>query len=163
MRRATWVVLVGLAWLAVCGGPQPQDLRVGVHALSVITPDDWEHLDYGTRHHFRRDFARISIEDLQRPGRDLKWAAEHVLERLGENERREVASSVLDSVGRREVLKIDTWDRVSHEHRKRYVFVNNLGELLVVYTMQGSFETMQAAFEELVASITFAESLVVDR
>ena len=101
------------------------------------------------------------IEDLQRSGRDLEKAAEKAMILLREDERREVTTSVPFQIDERNALAIDTWDLFSHRYRKSYVFVENQEELLVIYMMQGQFETMEAAFGELLASFTFVDSLAV--
>jgi len=162
MRRVTGLLLAALALLAACDRPDlPVQLQVGAHTISVVIPPDWEHLDYGDRHHFRRNFDRIVIEDLHRSGRDLEKAAEKAMVQLREDGRREIATSVSFQVDKRNALVIDTWDLLSHQYRERYVFMNNKGDLLVIYMMQGRFETMEAAFGELLASFTFVDSLAV--
>ncbi len=56
---------------------------------------------------------------------------------------------------------IDTWDHVSHQYRKRYLFVLNQKKLLVLYTMQGRFELMEPAFTEMANSLAIVDTLVL--
>ena len=162
MRYVACLLPVSLAFLAIltaCDAPEPTDLRVGAHVFSVHFPEEWEHFDYGEQHQFRKDFERITLEDSRLSGRNLEKSAEIALVQFREDGRREVASSRHVLVGGRDALAIDTWDHLSHEFRKSYVFVNNQGDLLVIYMMQGRFEAMDAAFGELLASVAFPDSL----
>lgn len=164
MRRLVGLLSISLIMLAACDRQDPPvELQVGDHRISVAIPKDWEHFDYGDRYHIRKDFDRIVIEDLPLSGRNLEKAAERAMVRFREDERRETATSVEFQLDERDALAIDTWDLLSHEYRKSYVFVNNGGDLLAIYMMQGRFENMEAAFGELLASFTFTDSLAITR
>lgn len=139
------------------------ELQIGTHSISVVSPLEWEHLDYGERHHFRRGFERISIEEFGFLGVDLDQSADSALVLLREDDRRSVATRGRTRVFDRDAVAIDTWDRLSHQFRKRYVFVDDGDMLLGIYMMTGEFEAMESTFAEVVASITFADSLVSTR
>ena len=145
------IVLPALALLLSAGCAEeplpPVELQVGEHRISAVLPEGWEHLDYGDHHQLRQGFARIAIKE-------IRGSAETGPRRLGENEQRDIASRTPIRIGDREGLVVDTWDRLSHAHRKRFCFVRGEGRLLAFYMMQGEFETMQPALDALVASVT---------
>jgi len=159
MKRCIPVILAILALLPACSKQEPTLLKIGDHTITAFLPEGWEHFNYGERHQLRRDFARISLDDLGLQGSDLDRAAARVMPKIGENDRRSVASRQAFLIGDKDALAIDTWDTFSHEYRKRYVFVIDGRSLLAIYTMQGDFSEMEAAFEELVASVAFPDSL----
>ncbi len=134
-------------------------MRIGDHAITVLFPQDWEHVDYGEKHQFRQDLNRISLEDMGFLGRDIDKAIEYALVKFREDGRRETASRDTLQITGRDARIIDTWDHLSHQYRKRYLFVINDKSLLVIYTMQGRFEMMEPAFTELTASLAFVDSL----
>lgn len=158
-RRTLTVILLALACMPACSKQEPTLLRIGDHTISVHLPEGWEHFNYGERHQLRRDFARISLDDLGLQGRDLDRVATKVMPSLGENDRRSVASKQHFLIGDRDALALDTWDTFSHQYRKRYVFVIDEGSLLAIYTMQGEFSEMEKAFDGLIASVAFVDSL----
>jgi hypothetical protein len=162
MRAVRLLPLVFLVVVAACSEPDPVELTVGAHAISVLFPEEWEHLDYGDKHQFRKDFERIALEDLGRQGGTLGEAAVRVMTGLGENERRSEATRRLFSISGREALEIDTWDNTSHEFRKRYVFVRDKRNLLAIHMMQGKFADMKAPFGDLVASLAYTDSLEIE-
>ena len=159
MRRAVWFLFMALSLMAACDQPEPTRLQVGAHAVSLVIPPDWEHFNYGEQHLFRKDFERISIEDLGTLGSDIDRAVERALVQLREDGRRETASRDSFQVSGRQARMIDTWDHVSHQYRKRYVFVMNERSLLALYMMQGQFELMDSAFEGLKVSLAFTDTL----
>jgi hypothetical protein len=145
------VLILVLSAACVREPPPPVELQVGGQRFSVVIPEGWERLDYGDIHHFRRGIDRISIEE-------AGGAPDKALRRLGEYERRDIASRTPIQIGSQEGLIVDTWDRLSHQYRKRFCFVQGNGPLLVVYMKQGRFEDLQPDFDALVASIAFADS-----
>lgn len=160
MRVAICLAILGLVFACACDkSPEPSAFQVGEQKVTLLTPGDWEHVDYGDQHQWRRDFERISIQDLGNKGSYLDLASERALEQLGENERREVATSDTLTIDGRPAYLIDTWETVSHQYRKRYLLVLNGRSLLAFYTMQGVFENMAAAFDAMAASLAFADSL----
>ena len=159
MRRVCCLLLFATLMVAACDKPEPVPLQVGVHAISVVFPPDWEHFDFGDKHQFRNELERISIEDFGFLGRDLDKAVERAMVMAREDGRRETASRDSLRITGRDARVIDTWDHLSHQYRKRYLFVINEKSLLAVYTMQGRFESMERIFNELTASLAFVDSL----
>jgi hypothetical protein len=161
MRHFLWTPLVALALIGACdrSQPPPRTLQVGSHSIQVTIPDGWEHLDYGDKHQLRRGQHRISIEEMDSLGPTLESGSKRALVELREAERRDVASRRFFEVGGRSAVTIDTWDHLSHQWRKRFVFVDDGGRYLAMYTMLGQFETMETAFDSLVTSLAFTDSL----
>lgn len=163
MRRTSSLILFSVLFsillLAACDKPEPVPLQVGDHAITIFFPQDWEHVNFGNKHQFRHEQERISLEDMGRRGWDLNRAITRAMGTLGENERREEASRDTLEISGRTAMVIDTWDHVSHEYRKRYLFAVNDRSLLVVYTMSGQFELMEPAFTELIGSIAFVDTV----
>lgn len=160
MRRATCLALVALLFLSACGQKQEaSSFQVGGQRVALVVPEDWEHFDYGEQHQWRRDFERITIMDLGSKGSYLDLATERALEELGENQRRETASLDTLTIGGRLGYLIDTWETVSHQYRKRYLFVLNERSLLALYTMQGRFENMAETFDMMATSLAFIDSV----
>jgi hypothetical protein len=160
MRCVICLILLGTLPLAACDKPEPVPLQVGDHAISIIFPQDWEHISYGDRHQFRQDLNRISLEDMGRLGR-IDLALERAMVKLREDGRRENAWRDTLQISGRDARMVQTWDHLSHQYPKRYLFIVNDRSLLVVYTQSGQFEAMETAFTELTASQAFTDSLGV--
>jgi hypothetical protein len=110
-------------------------------------------LEHGTPAEGEASFRDL-IDALQRlPAPSVEDLADVALRVFGHDQRREIANKTHRQVGGREALVIDTWDRLSHEDRKRYVLAINEGSLLLAATEQGVFAEVEEAFDALVASI----------
>lgn len=158
MRRALFPLILATLLLASCDKPEPTALQVGDHAITVLFPQDWEHINHGDKQQFRQAQERISLEDMGRLGY-LDLALERAMVKLREDGRRENAwRDTLEINGRRARL-VHTWDRVSHQYPRRYLFVENDRSLLVIYTQSGQYEKMETAFNELTASIAFVDTV----
>ena len=57
----------------------------------------------------------------------------------------------------REAHRILTWQRLTHDGRRRHVFVVNRGNLLVIRTAMGRDEVLGSAFDSVVRSLVFVE------
>ena len=145
-------VIIALAGGCAPDPPDPVELQVGAQRISVVIPVGWEHIDYGDRHQLRHGLARISIED-------SGGAPDKALRRLGENEQRDVASRTPLEIDSHQGEIVDTWDRLSHQHRRRFCFVQGNGPMLVIYTMPGEFDTVQPVFDALIASVALVDSV----
>jgi hypothetical protein len=160
MRRVFCLLLFATLTMAACDKPEPPlPLQVGDHSITLLFPADWEHINFGDKHQFRHDQERISLEDMGHRGRDLDLAIARAMVILREDGRREEASRDPLIISGRPAMVVDTWDHLSHEYRKRYLFALNDRSLLVVYTMSGQFEKMEPTFTELTGSIAFVDSL----
>jgi hypothetical protein len=91
------------------------------------------------------------------PDPDLPAIARVTLEEIGHDERRDVAEQEPLVIGGRDALRVDTWDRLNHDLRKRHVFILNQGSVLVARMELGRFAEMEAAFDALVASLELPE------
>jgi hypothetical protein len=98
----------------------------------------------------------VEVDALPKP--DIASLAIAVLERIGHDQRRDVAEQRAMAVDGRGALLIDTWDRLNHTGRFRHVFVLNEGNLLLARMEMGRFEDMEPAFDDLVASLSFRPS-----
>lgn len=100
-----------------------------------------------------RSYAEVLAEIDSLPQPDMGTLAEAALESLGHDERYDIALEEARAIDGHEALLVDTWDRLSHDHRRRHLFVLDEGNLLVARMEMGRFEEMAAAFDALVASI----------
>jgi len=162
MNRTGLVFQFLMILMTGCGEPESVPLQVGTLDITVIFPSGWEHIDYGQQHQWRHDFQRIAIQDYDGLGSEIELAIARAMVKLLEDGRREIASRDTLQISGRDARMIDTWDHVSHQYRKRYLFVLNQNKLLVLYTMQGQFELMEPAFAELANSLAFIDTTVAD-
>jgi len=102
---------------------------------------------YGALLDWAQSFPEAHVDDVLAPA----------LEELDEDERRDIASRRHLDIQGRDVLVVDTWDRLHHDWRKRFALTINGGHLLVIRTAFGSFEEMEAEFDGLVESLTFRD------
>ena len=54
---------------------------------------------------------------------------------------------------------VDTWDKLSHQYRKRFFFVKAGRELLTISMMQGEFAAMAPVLDALVGSFALVDTL----
>lgn len=160
MRRVCCLLLFASLLMAACDKTEPPTpFQIGNHSITLVIPPDWEVINYGDKYQLRHDQERISLEDVGRWGRNLDVAIESAMILLEKDNRREEASRDTLEIPRRPAMVVDTWDHVSHEYRKRYLFALNKGRLLTVYTMSGQFEKMEPSFNEIAASIAFVDTV----
>lgn len=145
---------------------EPIACRVGVHEVSFLPPVGWQHFDHGRQHAFERDHARIVIKDLgPRPGpeagdADLAEWLEPDIRVLDPAAQRSVAAR--DELTRqdRTLYVIDTWDRLTHNFRRRLVVIPDRGSHLAIAMERGDWESTRAAVDGLVESLRFLDSEV---
>ncbi len=104
-------------------------------------------------HAFTEAISRIAAL----PAPDLPTIAVAALEGMFQGAHREIArrqATTLDGV---DALLIDTWDRLTHEARKRYLFMLNRGNLLVVRMELGKFSEMEPAFDTLLSTLRLVQ------
>ena len=89
------------------------------------------------------------------PTRDLESLALSALDALEPMDRRDVRTQRTVSVDGRIGLLLETWDRLSHAHRLRFVFVPTGESVFIVRTNFGDFAKTGPVFDALVASIEF--------
>ena len=148
---------------------QVEDSRLHMQRLDMrrAVADDyrWEKLEQPWRrlcaigqgrevsyHEAQWDYEQLLAQLTMLPDPDLARLAHAVLAELEDARRGVAETEELDLDGRR-ALRVDTWDRLSHDFRKRHLFVLNEGNLLVFRMELGGFEELQPAFDGLVASL----------
>jgi hypothetical protein len=91
------------------------------------------------------------VEALRSP--DLDAIVEHVLPDLHYGAHRDVAERQPVEIDGRAGMRVETWDKLSHDHQKSYLFVLNADNLLVARMELGEFAVMQPAFDTLVETL----------
>jgi hypothetical protein len=91
----------------------------------------------------------------------LRNLASDVLADLGHDERRDIERESKLRLDGRDALQISTWQRLTHDLRRRHVFVVNRGHLLVIRTDMGRDEVLGPAFDELIRSFAFSSAAAV--
>jgi hypothetical protein len=104
-----------------------------------------------------RAYGAILAQISALPDPNLPSIARVMLDEMGHDERHDIAEEEAMAVDRRDALRVDTWDRLSHDFRKRYVFILDGGNILVAWTEFGKFAEMEEAFDALVASLELLE------
>ena len=61
--RVSAVVVAGLV-LACGGAPEPVTVEIGVHRVSLIVPDGWQHYDHGREHRLETGEGDLVLTDL---------------------------------------------------------------------------------------------------
>ena len=100
-------------------------------------------------------YADVLSQVAALPTRGLESLAIAALDALEPTDRRDVRMQQPVSVDGRVGLLVETWDRLSHAHRTRYLFVPTGESLFVVRTEFGDFAKTGPVFDALVASIEF--------
>jgi hypothetical protein len=111
--------------------------------LALTNPDSVEQ-DYARVLDALGQFSEVEFEDL----------VDRALVQLGHDQRRDIASRKRVTLEGREFLVVDTWDRLSHDYRRRHAFVINQGHLLVVWTKRGLFSEVEVPFTDLLQSLS---------
>jgi hypothetical protein len=76
---------------------------------------------------------------------------------------RELAAQRPATIGGREGMRVKTWDKMTHESGRSFLFVLNEGNVLAVHMAFGKQAEMQAAFDALAGSIEFSAPAEVAR
>ena len=233
--RAVVLVFAVAGLVFACGGaPEPMIVDIGVHRVSLVVPDGWQHYDHGLEHRLEnpdgdlvltdlgpvsadgyravvleaRDLARRGqreeakqllkglagrlalgddplrteleecldavwrdnppatvdaafasfLDDLERlPEPDLATLSAVVLGDFDHGPRRDIELQGRLILDGREAYRIRTWQRLTHDGRRRHVFVVNRGNLLVIRTEMGRDEVLGPAFDTVVRSLAFVE------
>ena len=90
------------------------------------------------------------------PAPDLPALADAGLKALGHDQRRDVKSRQSLMVGGRDALDVDTWNRLSHAHPQRFLFIAHDGYLLALYTARQADAEALSAFASVRDSLHFA-------
>lgn len=100
-------------------------------------------------------YTEMLVQIASLPNRDIESMAIEALARYEPLDRRSIAAQQALIVDGNSALLIETWDRLNHIGRARYVFILNNGNFLVVRTGLGDFSAMEPVFQSLLASIEF--------
>ena len=159
--RAALVILALLLTVTACGEltTSKTEAEVGSQRLKLRIPAGWEQLDHGNQCVFRREGNELTIEDLGRARRTvaLEDRFEDLLKLLGHDSRRDIESVEKAMIHDRDVVQVDTWDRLSHDYRQRYAFMENDGRVFVIWTSRGRLKDSEAAFKIVLDSLEFVE------
>ena len=90
------------------------------------------------------------------PPPDRPALADAGLKALGHDQRRDVKSRQVLTVGGREALEVETWNRLSHASPQRFVFIAHDGYLLALYTARQADAEALSAFASVRDSLHFA-------
>lgn len=91
------------------------------------------------------------------PPMDLGWLAKEVLLDLDHGPRRDIEREERLVIDGRQARRILTWQRLTHDFRRRHVFVVHRGSLLVIRTDMGLDEVLGPAFKIVVRSLVFVD------
>jgi hypothetical protein len=100
-------------------------------------------------------YTAVLVELATLPAQDLSLLAKTILADIEPMDRREIATEQPIVVDGRRALRFDTWDRRNHTWRRRSVYIENDGRILVVRMGLGQFENLDAAFDRVVESVRF--------
>ena len=155
------ITILVVAFLPVLRGPEHLDLSVGNHELSVTPPRGFKVVEHDGETLFRKRLAVVALADLGPldPVPDAGPAFDDLMQlkmhNLGFTEQREVSRRRTLHVEGRMFRIIETWDRLSHNHPRRFAFVLNGDSLLVLHTRPGDFSRAARALDEILNTITF--------
>jgi hypothetical protein len=148
-------LLLALGLAACTSRPEPQTYHLGGSTVRLVPPKDWEHVDYGREHQFRKGRARLTLElmDHYPYGANVDVA----LKKLGHDAQRSVASMQTVRVNEIEFVVVETWDHLSHAMPMRVALAPCDGRQLVLRTSPIAFEESVEAFDAVLASIEVIE------
>ncbi len=237
--RGAVLILAVLLPAACTPAPEPRHpvrFTVGLHDISLLEPEGWEHLDHGLEHRFHKGRNSISVADIGPVTRDgylremnralalfreerledasayisslplrsvlfsprqwdevsdawyiavdgglrkpvttndvelayrdlldmvasretepLPILVERIMPELYFGAHREIAEQVEVVINDRPAVRLETWDRLSHDHRRGFLLVLDHDNLLVVRMELGVYEEMKPVFDALVASLS---------
>ena len=102
-------------------------------------------------------FTRVIAQISALSARDFRTIAVDALEEMFQGAHRQIARREAMAFEGRDALLIDTWDRLTHNTRKRYLFILSQGNLLVARMELGKFSEMEPVFDTLVTTLRLVE------
>jgi hypothetical protein len=99
-------------------------------------------------------YHQLLVQASALPPPSLESLAMSQLRELRHDRLRDIASQQAMAVSGRPALRIDTWDRLSHDHRRSHVFVLSEGRLLCLRMETGRYEVLQPGFAALLDTLT---------
>jgi hypothetical protein len=155
-RHVIAMLLLALGVSACARTPEPQTYHLDGSTVRLVPPKDWEHVDYGREHQFRKGRARLTLEIMK----NYPYGAnvDTALEKLGHDARRSVASMQTVRVNDLEITVVETWDHLSHSMPMRVALAPCDGRQLVLHTSHAAYEESVEAFDAVLSSIEIIES-----
>jgi hypothetical protein len=120
----------------------------------------WKALDGGrstdsTRQGAEVAWQRVMAEVERLPARELTVIVEDRFPSIETAAHREIAEREPMEIEGRPALRVETRDRLSHDHRQSFLFVLNEGNLFVLRMELGPYANLKPAFETLAGSLAF--------
>ena len=120
----------------------------------------WKAVDGGHATHVSRYDAEVAwnrvLTDIEwLPTLEFATFVEHRFPSIETAAHREIAARQPMEIDGRAALRIETWDRLSHDQRGSFLFVLNEGNLLMFRMEMGNYDGMKPAFETLARSLAF--------
>jgi len=103
--------------------------------------------------HSAWEYVMDEVEHL--PDADLAAIVVNLLPSIETAAHREIASQNPSAISGRPAIRIETWDRLSHDRQQSYLFVLNEENLFVLRMELGRHAEMKPAFEALADSLAF--------
>ena len=85
---------------------------------------------------------------------DMSALVERIMPTLYAGAHREVAEQTPVVIDGRHGVRLETWDRLSHDHRSSFLLVLNNDNMLVIRMELGGYGEMQPVFDALVESLS---------
>jgi hypothetical protein len=120
----------------------------------------WTALDGGRSKNINRGDAEVAWEYVLReierlPEPELDDLVDRLFPLIETAAHREIAERVPSELDGRPAIRLETWDRLTHDHRQSFLVVLNEGNLFVLRMERGTYAQMKPAFETLAGSLAF--------
>lgn len=166
MRAGLILTCTALVVAGTVSGCRPGrlELAVGAHRVTVTRPAGFEVVARDAALLFRDGAVLVELADLGAPGGDpglddpLEEWVDWGLRTLDSSSQRSVARRGTLHVQGREILVVETWDRLSHGQQRRFAFVLNRGSLLALHTRGGDFDRAKSAFDRVLRDLEFVDA-----
>ena len=149
---------------------QAEDAKAHMEMLPLrshlLSEREWDEIsgawyvavDGGLKRNTTPDDVEVAYDTLlqqvaARKTRTFAELVEHVLVMVFSAPHREVAEQTPILIDGRQGMRLQTWDRLSHDHRQSYLFVLNEDNMLVLRMELGDFAAMLPAFESVLDSL----------
>jgi hypothetical protein len=122
-----------------------------------VAPDILTVRGGGTLDTVRAAYSRLLGTASEQPTPGLASLAHSELERLNHDGRREIEIDQHFWVDGKDAHLIVTWQRMTHDLRRRHVFVINIGHLFILWTEMGIESYLDPAFATMLDSLEFID------
>lgn len=96
----------------------------------------------------------VQVSTLREPS--FESLAMNALHSVGHDELRDIAAQESFAISGQPALRIDTWDRLSHNARQSHLFILSGDRLLCLRTGLGSWPELETAFDTLMTTLSIA-------